>query len=371
MSTPLITFYHYAFSPYARRIQWYLALRGLPFSECIQPPTLPRPDLARLGVRHRRIPVVAIDRDVYLDTRLILRKLEAIEGTDTVKPPLGVDANGSLELLALERLLDILTVDTNVFLDTARLIPANVPVMKDPAFGRDRADFLGTPLSAKPPKPAAADTRSASSAPPASKALVRAESLAEIRHAASILETSLLADGRDWILKTAAPSLADIEAIWPFHWLTTMPGAFEDGASPAPALSPEQFPRLFAWIGRFNAALKAARKSATQPKPKRVDGAQAAEAIWASEAKDSAEGVDGNDPVARAAGLQVGQQAVVWPIDTGTLHKDVGRLVRLTADEAVVEVSAPESSQSVFLHAPRHMFRVRPQAEAASKDAKL
>ena len=35
MSTPLITFYHYAFSPYARRIQWYLALRGLPFTECV------------------------------------------------------------------------------------------------------------------------------------------------------------------------------------------------------------------------------------------------------------------------------------------------------------------------------------------------
>lgn len=351
-TTPLITFYHYAYSPYARRIQWYLALRGLPYSECIQPPTLPRPDLARIGVRHRRIPILAIGRDVYLDTRLILRKLEAIPGSDTVKPPLGIDS--SLELVALERLLDILTVDTNVFLDAARLIPANVPAMKDPAFGRDRADFFGSKPSKDAPK---------SKTPPA---LLRAESLAEIRHAAALLESSLLADGRAWILGTPAPSLADVESIWPFHWLTTMPGAFEDGQSPEPALSPAQFPRLFAWIERFNGALKAVKATTVK---KRVDGAAAAEAIWAAPASDSQEGVDGNDPVARAAGLKVGQSSVVWPIDTGTLHKDVGRLVRLTGDEVVLEVAA-ESGKTVFLHAPRHMFRVRPYAEAA-KESKL
>ena len=33
--TPNIVFYHYAYSPYARRIQWYMLLRGLPYSECV------------------------------------------------------------------------------------------------------------------------------------------------------------------------------------------------------------------------------------------------------------------------------------------------------------------------------------------------
>jgi hypothetical protein len=33
----------------------------------------------------------------------------------------------------------------------------------------------------------------------------------EIKSAFEFLETSILADGRDWVLKTSGPSLADIE----------------------------------------------------------------------------------------------------------------------------------------------------------------
>lgn len=39
---------------------------------------MPRPDLTALGVGYRRIPVVAIGRDIYHDTRLVLRKLEVL-----------------------------------------------------------------------------------------------------------------------------------------------------------------------------------------------------------------------------------------------------------------------------------------------------
>jgi glutathione S-transferase len=39
---------------------------------------LPRPDLAELGIKYRRIPLLSIGRDVYLDTRLILSKLEEL-----------------------------------------------------------------------------------------------------------------------------------------------------------------------------------------------------------------------------------------------------------------------------------------------------
>lgn len=40
---------------------------------------MPRPILKdRLGINHRRIPILALGRDVYIDTRLMLRKLEAL-----------------------------------------------------------------------------------------------------------------------------------------------------------------------------------------------------------------------------------------------------------------------------------------------------
>ena len=30
-----IILFHYSYSPYARRITWYLALRGIPYSQCV------------------------------------------------------------------------------------------------------------------------------------------------------------------------------------------------------------------------------------------------------------------------------------------------------------------------------------------------
>ncbi|RVD86340.1 uncharacterized protein DFL_004622 [Arthrobotrys flagrans] len=45
---------------------------------------------------------------------------------------------------------------------------------------------------------------------------------ADIRDAMEILETKLLADGRDWVLKTDRPMLADIEVVWLFEWTLSM-----------------------------------------------------------------------------------------------------------------------------------------------------
>ncbi len=44
--------------------------------------------------------------------------------------------------------------------------------------------------------------------------MMRPEALVEIRGAFELLEMTLLADGRDWILKTENPSLADIEGMF-------------------------------------------------------------------------------------------------------------------------------------------------------------
>lgn len=30
-----IVLYHYAYSPFARRLVWYLHLRGIPYSQCV------------------------------------------------------------------------------------------------------------------------------------------------------------------------------------------------------------------------------------------------------------------------------------------------------------------------------------------------
>ena len=65
----------------------------------MQPRILPRPDITRLGINYRRIPLLSIGRDVYLDTRLILQKLEQLP---LEQPRLA--ANSSPEHRAIERL---------------------------------------------------------------------------------------------------------------------------------------------------------------------------------------------------------------------------------------------------------------------------
>lgn len=70
-----------------------------------------------------------------------------------------------------------------------------MPLLKDPAFKKDRADMTGRSWDKDKVE------------------MMRPEALVEIKGAFELLETTLLADGRDWILKTEGPSLADIEGM--------------------------------------------------------------------------------------------------------------------------------------------------------------
>lgn len=152
----------------------------------MQPIYLPREDLNALGVKYRRIPVMAIGRDIYCDTRLILRKLEE-------KFPSGALSASQPDQRALEKLFESWTIDGGVFVRASQAIPAEMPLLNDPKFVTDREDYTNRSWQKESIK------------------AMRPEALAHIRVAFEFLETGLLADGRKWILKTDEPSLADIE----------------------------------------------------------------------------------------------------------------------------------------------------------------
>jgi glutathione S-transferase len=156
----------------------------------VQPPVLPRPDVKALGIAYRRIPLMSIGRDVYCDTRIILQKLELLFPTGTI-------GASQPDQKALEKLLEIWTIDGGVFSRAGQLIPTSMPLLNDPKFTKDREDFNGRSWDK--------DKIEAN----------RPEALAHIRDAFNFLETTLLADGRDWILKTEKPSLGDIEGKGP------------------------------------------------------------------------------------------------------------------------------------------------------------
>lgn len=292
---------------------------------------MPRPDVSKLGIKYRRIPLMSIGRDVYLDTRLILQKLESYPASS---PKLGAAENA--EQRAIERLLEVLSVDGGVFAWAASLLPRELPIMKDPNFLKDRADFVNGKVMLASKSPTA-----------------RPEALNDLRNVFELLETTLLADGRDWVLKTKRPSLGDIEAIWPLHWLNGLPGAL-----PADQISKTQFPKVFAWIERFDKTVNAANHKLG--KVPAVSGEQAAQTIvQASYFEDSATDVVQSEPLVKALGLKRGESVVVFPLDTGSSHKDLGAILRLDSREIVFETKTGlQGSPAVRVHAPRHGFRI-------------
>lgn len=301
---------------------------------------MPRPDISALGINYRRIPICSIGRDVYLDTRLILQKLETLPGVE--RPRLGAETG---EHRAIERLLEIMSVDGGPFPWAATLLPADLPIWQDKAWTDDRASFFpGGKLAA--PRPDA-----------------RAEAVANLRGVFELLETSLLADGRNWLLGGDAPRLADIEAVWLLHWLRGIPGAL-----PREHLSERQFPKVFAWIERFDRAVSAAAAAAAAAgsgggaQAPEVSGEEAARTIVGSpyfDDDDTAARVVGDDPTVTALGLKQGDRVVVFPSDYGATHKDAGSLVGLDWKEVVFETKTTvQGSPTVRVHAPRHGFRV-------------
>ena len=152
----------------------------------LQPNRLPRPTFEALNVAYRRIPLLSIGKDVYCDTRLILRKLEA-------RFPEGKIGSSDPDQRVIERLLERYTGDSGLFSRAATLLPA--AVFADPEFVKDREQLSGRKGAWDDKKLAAA----------------RPESVVHVRDAFELLETTLLADGRDWVFKTQEPSLGDIE----------------------------------------------------------------------------------------------------------------------------------------------------------------
>ncbi|KAL2842537.1 hypothetical protein BJY01DRAFT_200494 [Aspergillus pseudoustus] len=324
-----VVLFHYGRSPFSSRVLSYLALRGISYDQCIQPQILPRPDLARLGIRYRRIPLLAIGRDVYLDSPMILQRLERLEAE---KPSFA--SQTTPEQRGVERLLASFTLDTGLFLNIVKVLLPTTPLISNEAFLKDRADMVGGG-----PNLNFADLVQAT----------RPDAIVAVKNAIQFLETTLLADGRQWLAKTESPSLADIESVWSLSWLFSTPGAV-----PEDHISAQVFPKVFAWVDRFQKAFAAAEKSLK--KINTLSGEQVAELLSNAASDHTKDVIEENDPLVQATGLHKGQLVQLWPTDSGSRHKTVGKLVGLTSKEITIETT--EGEVSVRVHAPRKGFYV-------------
>lgn len=230
--------------------------------------------------------------------------------------------------MALQGLLSHFFIDS-VFARASALIPLDLPVMKDAKFIADRAAFSGREWSQE------------------SVERNRPEALVYIREAFRLVEETILSDGRTWLLGEKGPGLCDVEGVWVFHWLVGFGvGALEK------AVTREEFPRVWAWVGRFDAEMKRLKKEVVVGK---VDVREVEEGIARGVfVEEVVGGVDGRDPL----GLTVGEEVEVWPVDSGFKQKERGNLVALGREEVVVEKRTGKG-EVIRLHAPRWGFRVQ------------
>lgn len=133
------------------------------------------------------------------------------------------------------------------------------------------------------------------------------------------------------------------------------------GALPRTLFTKEKFPKVFAWIDRFNNAIATAKGSA--PKPTTLKGAEATQHVTQADFSEAEGPVDETDPL----GLKKGQDVESWPIDTGFAHHDRGRLVSLTSKEVVLAAQSKVGGKEVRIHHPRWNFRIRAIAGDSAK----
>ena len=114
------------------------------------------------------------------------------------------------------------------------------------------------------------------------------------------------------------------------------------GALPRELISDKQYPKVFAWIARFNDALKSAKAKA--PKPATLKGDAATERILNASFAEEELGVDPSDPL----GLQQGTEVEVFPTDSGTRHHDRGHLIGLSENEIVLSIQT--KGKELHLH---------------------
>ncbi|SDH96943.1 Glutathione S-transferase [Pseudomonas flavescens] len=78
--------HHYPTSPFAEKARLLLGFKDLAWRSVQIPPVMPKPDLTALTGGYRKTPVLQIGADIYCDTALIARRLEAHQPQPALLP---------------------------------------------------------------------------------------------------------------------------------------------------------------------------------------------------------------------------------------------------------------------------------------------
>ncbi len=298
--------HHYAGSPFSEKVRLILGFKGLPWRSVIVPSILPKPDVVALTGGYRRTPFMQIGADIYCDTALMCRELDARKP----EPPLYPMATAGIADIVAQ------WADTTLFWVAVpfTLQPAGAPhVLKDAtpemlkAFGADRAAMNPNLRRATVTDGAAAV----------------ATYLARLEH--------MLSNGQPFLLG-ALPSIADFSAAQSVWFMQLAPPV---------AVVLDAYPKVDAWYQRVHGF--------GQGEFTKMKSAEAIEV--------AAQGQHAALSFSAEPGLAQGDEVTVTPTDYA--HDAVaGRLVGLSTQEVVV-ARTDERAGTVHVHFPRIAFQIK------------
>ncbi|MCW1383330.1 glutathione S-transferase [Novosphingobium sp. KCTC 2891] len=302
-----ILLHHYDSSPFSEKVRICLGIKGLAWGAVDQPVIMPKPELLPLTGGYRKIPVMQLGADVYCDSVLIVRELEARFPAPSLHP----SGTGGLAAAMSE------WTDRAFFQASVAVIFAHVGDTIGADFIKDREKLSGAPF----------DTAAMKAAFPHMATQLRA-------HAA--LVTEQLADGRAF-LGGAAPGLADANAFYNLWFVRSF-------YPPAAPLF-EDLPGLADWYARVVALGHGTRRE--------VSRAEALDAARAASPSDQP--VPAGEAAASAGDLAlVGHKVIVSATDYGR-DPIAGTLVAASALRLVIRREDPDLG-AINVHVPRLGF---------------
>ncbi|CZT03154.1 uncharacterized protein RAG0_10017 [Rhynchosporium agropyri] len=294
MSTTPILF-DYPGSPYSQKIHLFCAAAGVTIKSCEQAPVLPRPTLDNLGITYRRIPVLAIGKDIFADSSLI------------------IDVLGALGQLKSDPAAKAFEVFANSLFQVAlRIAP---PALLEPSFVKDREDIF----------PILGDKDYAS---------LRPSALADIRASFEVIEREFLARGTTFIDGDNI-SLSDVQVAWVVRWILE---AF--GMNKEPGFEKKDFPKLYTWLANL-----------PSNQAQNISDEEAVEAIKNGKCIVQEAPAVRNDPL----GLKLGDSVTIETTDsTAGSSPQHGKLASLRIDTVAIELE-----NQLRLHFPRRGVLVK------------
>lgn len=306
-----IILHHYPTSPFAEKARLMMGFKQLSWRSVQIPPVMPKPDLTALTGGYRRTPVLQIGADVYCDTALMARRLEAEKNTPALFPE-GQEFVAATLAQWADSVLFLHAVSLVFQPESMAMRFAQVPKEFVQVFSKDRAALFSGGSVARIP-------------------------LEQAKNHWPVLMARLqqqLARGEGEFLFGNAPCIADFSIA---HCLWFLKG------TPVTAPLVDDYPEIQAWLGKVlgvghgslselsaEDALKIAREADPAPLP--------AESFF------------------EPNGFRAGQQVAISAVDYGTDPVE-GELVFAGVEELILR-REDERAGVVHVHFPRFGYRI-------------